>query len=362
MHRVYNFSAGPAMLPQEILEQARDELLDWRGTGMSVMEISHRGNDFINHVLKPAEDNLRTLMQVPPNYKVLFISAGASSQFSMAPLNLLGNKTTADYINTGIWSQKAIAEARRYCTVNIAASSETNGFTAIPSPDQWQLNPNAAYVHYTSNETIHGIEFNWIPEVGEIPLVSDMSSNILSQPLDVSRYGIIYAGAQKNIGPSGFTIAIVREDLLGIALPVTPTLYNYKTYADNDSLYNTPATYSVYLAGLVFEWLKRQGGLSEMAERNQRKATKLYNVIDKNKGFYRNTVDKNCRSRMNVVFHLPSDELTQLFLKETAAAGMTCLKGHKTLGGIRASIYNPMPEAGVTKLAEFMQDFVQRNG
>ena len=360
--RKYNFGAGPATLPQAVLEQVQNELLNWQGTGVSVMELGHRTTDFLDKVLNPAFDNLRKLMNVPENYKILFITGGASSQFSMVPLNLLNGKKQADYLYTGIWSQKAIAEASRYCEVNIALNAETNNFTNIPSPAQLQLKADAAYVHYTPNETVNGMEFHWIPDTGNVPLVADMSSNILSCPIDVTRFGAIYAGAQKNIGPAGLTIAIVREDLIGHAMTHTPTLYDYKTYADNDSLYNTPATFSIYMAGLVFKWLLEQGGLNVIAEINQRKADKLYRCIDSSNGFYRNKIDKNCRSRMNVVFNLPDDNLHQLFLKNSAAVGLLYLKGHKAVGGIRASIYNAMPEKGVDALIEFMNEFMEKNG
>lgn len=360
--RKYNFGAGPATLPQAVLEQVQNELLDWQNTGISVMELGHRTTDFLDKVLNPAINNLRELMNIPNNYKIFFITGGASTQFSMTPLNLLNEKKQADYLYTGIWSQKAIAEAKRYCDVNIALNAEPNGFTNIPSPAQLQLNSNAAYVHYTPNETINGLEFHWVPDTGPVPLVADMSSNILSRQVDITRYGVIYAGAQKNIGPAGLTIAIVREDLIGRALPFTPTLFNYKTYADNNSLYNTPATFGIYMAGLVFEWLLKQGGLNVIAEINQRKANKLYQCIDNSKGFYRNEIDKNCRSRMNVIFNLPDDNLQQLFLKDSAAAGLLYLKGHKAVGGIRASIYNAMSEKGVDALVEFMNEFMKKNG
>lgn len=362
MQRKYNFGAGPATLPQAVMEQVQNELLDWQGKGISVMELGHRTSEFNELILTPALNELKALMSIPDNYKILFITSGASAQFSMVPLNLLQNKTQADYLYTGIWSHKAMAEAKRYCQVNIALNAEANGFTAIPPSSEMTFSADAAYVHYTPNETINGSEFHWIPETNKVPLVADMSSNILSRSVDVSRYGIIYAGAQKNIGPAGLTIAIVRDDLIGKALPVTPTLYNYKTYADNNSLYNTPATFSIYMAGLVFKWLRSQGGVAAMAEINQRKANKLYQLIDASAGFYSNNIDKSCRSRMNVVFKLPNDNLQQLFLKESAAAGLLYLKGHKAVGGIRASIYNAMTEKGVDALVEFMKDFMKGNG
>lgn len=362
MQRKYNFGAGPATLPQEVLEQVQQELLDWQGTGVSVMELGHRTTDFSERVLFPAINELKELMAIPDNYKIVFITGGASSQFSMVPLNLLNNKTEADYLYTGIWSQKAIAEAKRYCHVHLALNAENNGFTDIPSPAQLKLNPQSAYVHYTPNETINGMEFHWVPDTDTVPLVADMSSNILSRPIDVKRYGVIYAGAQKNIGPAGLTVAIIREDLVGNAMPSTPTLYNYKTYVEHNSLYNTPATFAIYIAGLVFNWLRKQGGLKAIAEINQRKANKLYQLIDDSAGFYKNTINKNCRSRMNIIFNLPDENLQQLFLKETAATGLLYLKGHKAVGGIRASIYNAMPDKGVDALVEFMKEFMKRNG
>lgn len=362
MKRPYNFSSGPAMLPQAVMEQARNEFMDWRGSGMSVMEISHRSQDFVNYVLKSAEKNLRDLMKIPANYKILFITGGASTQFAMVPLNLLGNKKSADYFNTGIWSQKAIAEGRRYCHVNIVTNSESNGFTSISDPYQWKFNSDAAYVHYTPNETINGVEFPIIPETGNVPLVADMSSAILSQPVDVSRYGVIYAGAQKNIGPAGLAIVIVRDDLIDYAESFTPTLYNYNTYAAHDSLYNTPNTFAIYMADLVFTWLKQQGGLKTMGQINQRKARKLYDIIDASNGFYLNDIERSVRSRMNVVFYLPNDELHHLFLQQSTAVGLANLRGHKTVGGIRASIYNAMPEEGVDALVAFMQDFKEKMG
>ena len=360
MSRVYNFSAGPAMLPEVVLERAREEMLDWRGSGMSVMEMSHRGKEFMA-IAAQAETDLRELLAIPANYKVLFLQGGASSQFAMVPINLLRGRTQADYINTGQWSKKAIAEGKRFCAVNVAASSEAQKFTTIPERSGWSLNPDAAYVHYTPNETIGGVEFHEVPDVGDVPLVADMSSTMLSRPIDVSRFGVIYAGAQKNIGPAGLTVVIVREDLIGGAMENMPIMFDYKTHAENESMYNTPPTYSWYLAGLVFDWLKRNGGLEAMAEINRRKATRLYAAIDES-GFYRNPVDVACRSWMNVPFTLADESLDASFLAEAKAAGLQTLKGHRSVGGMRASIYNAMPEAGVDALIEFMADFARRKG
>ena len=360
MTRKYNFSAGPAALPIEVLDQARQELLDWRNSGMSVMEMSHRGKEFIS-IAQQAEADLRDLMSIPGHYKVLFLQGGASSQFAMVPLNLLGDKRTADYINTGQWSKKAIAEANKFCEVNVAASSEDTGFTNIPSWNRWRLNPQAAYVHYTPNETIGGVEFPFIPDTGNIPLVADMSSTILSRPIDVDKFGVIYAGAQKNIGPAGMTVVIVREDLLGKAGSDTPSMFNYQAHANAGSMYNTPPVFPWYMAGLVFQWLKRQGGLKVMSERNRLKAKKLYDAIDGSK-FYHNPVDYSCRSWMNVPFTLTDPQLDSMFLTESAEAGLLTLKGHRSVGGMRASIYNAMPEAGVNALINFMVDFERRRG
>jgi phosphoserine aminotransferase len=360
MERIYNFSAGPAALPEEVLEQARDEMLNWQGCGMSVMEMSHRGKEFMG-IAAQAESDLRELMRIPANYKVLFLQGGASSQFAMVPMNLLRGKKTVDIVNTGVWSQKAIEEAEKYCTVNVAASSEDAKFSYAPTQDKWRLSQDAAYVHYTPNETIGGVEFHWIPETGGVPLVADMSSNILSGPLDVSRFGLIYAGAQKNIGPAGLCIVIVREDLIGQTLPGTPTMFDYKIHADHDSMYNTPPTYSLYIAGLVFKWLKRLGGLAEMDKRNNAKAALLYDYLDSS-GFYRCPVAKDSRSRMNVPFTLRDAALDEVFLKQSKARGLAQLKGHRLLGGMRASIYNPMPLEGVQALVDFMREFEQQHG
>jgi len=360
MSRIYNFSAGPAMLPEEVLQQAREEMLDWQGSGMSVMEMSHRGKEFMS-IAAQAESDLRELLAIPANYKVMFLQGGASSQFAAVPLNLLRGKNSADYINTGMWSKKAIAEGKRYCEVNVAASSEDSKFTTIPAPAEWKLNADAAYVHYTPNETIGGVEFHWVPDTGDVPLVADMSSTILSRPIDVSKFAVIYAGAQKNIGPAGLTVVIVREDVMGAAREGTPTMFDYKTQAEAESMYNTPPTYAWYLAGLVFQYLKRNGGLTAMAEINKRKADKLYAAID-GSGFYRNPVDKDCRSWMNVPFTLANPDLDKTFIAEAGKLGLKTLSGHRSVGGMRASIYNAMPEAGVDALVEFMKDFAQRNG
>lgn len=360
MARVFNFSAGPAMLPQAVLEQARQEMLDWSGSGMSVMEMSHRGKEFVS-IAEQAEQDLRELMAIPANYKVLFLQGGASSQFAMVPMNLLRGKGTADYVNTGMWSKKAISEAKRFGKVNVAGTSEKSNFTTVPAQGEWRLDANAAYVHYTPNETIGGVEFPFIPETGDVPLVADMSSTILSRPVDVSRFGLIYAGAQKNIGPAGLTLVILREDLIGHAQTGTPAMFDYKTHADESSMYNTPPTYAWYIAGLVFKWLKNLGGLQGMAEINRRKATKLYDTIDAS-SFYANPVDKSCRSWMNVPFTLANPDLDKAFLAEASRQGLKTLAGHRSVGGMRASIYNAMPEEGVDTLVEFMRDFEKSNG
>ena len=357
MSRVFNFSAGPAMVPEEVLRQAREELEDWHGSGMSVMEMSHRGKEFMS-IAQQAEADLREIMAIPDDYRVLFLQGGASSQFAMVPINLLGDKRRADYVVTGSWSQKAVAEAKRFCQVNIAASSEDSGFTSVPQQAGWNLSDDAAYVHYTPNETIQGVEFGWIPEV-DVPLVADMSSTILSRPIDVSRFGVIYAGAQKNIGPAGLTVVIVREGLIGRAMSQMPAMFDYKIHADAGSMYNTPPTYAWYMAGLVFAWIKRRGGLQAMAEINRRKAEKLYAAIDAS-DFYSNPVDASCRSWMNVPFTLADPALDDAFLAQAKAAGLLTLKGHRSVGGMRASIYNAMPEEGVDALIDFMADFERR--
>ncbi|MDH5562073.1 MAG: 3-phosphoserine/phosphohydroxythreonine transaminase [Nitrospirota bacterium] len=358
MSRVYNFSAGPAMLPESVLKQAQGELSDWHGAGASIMEMSHRGKEFVS-VAAEAEQDVRELLGVPNNYKVLFLQGGASAQFATIPMNLLRGKTSADYILTGAWGKKAISEAKKYCTVNLAASSESGKFTSIPSFESWSLKKDAAYVHYTPNETIGGVEFHWVPDTGDVPLVADFSSTILSRPIDVSRFALIYAGAQKNIGPAGLTLVIVRDDLIGDVLPVTPSVYDYAQQAEADSMLNTPPTFGIYLAGLVFKWLKAQGGLAAMGTLNERKANKLYAAID-GSSFYRNPVEKASRSWMNVPFILAKPELDKEFLAGATAAGLTTLEGHRSVGGMRASIYNAMPEAGVDALVAYMADFETR--
>jgi phosphoserine aminotransferase len=360
MSRVFNFSAGPAMLPTEVMDTAGRESLDWQGSGMSVMEMSHRSHEFVT-IAQEAEANLRELLQIPENYRVLFLQGGATSQFAMVPLNLLKGRRRADYINTGYWSKRAIKEGERFCELNVAVSSEDSGFMTIPPTQRWQLDPDAAYVHYTPNETIGGVEFGWVPDTGDVPLVADASSTLLSRPLDVASHGVIYAGAQKNIGPAGLTVVILRDDLIGEAAPHTPGMFNYANHAKAESMYNTPPCFPWYMAGLVFKWLQRQGGLAAMAEINRRKAGKLYAAVDAS-GFYQNPVDPDCRSRMNVPFTIADASLDKTFLREAAAAGLHALSGHRSVGGMRASIYNAMPEAGVDALLEFMTEFERRNG
>ena len=359
MSQTYNFSAGPAALPSAVLRQIQDELLDYGNAKASVMEISHRGADFMALAQK-SEQDLRDLMRIPDNYKVLFLQGGASAQFSMVPINLLRGKTRADYAHTGHWSQKAITEASRYCDVNIVTNSTDNKFTDIEDFANWQLDSDAAYLHYTPNETIAGLEFDYVPEV-EVPLVADMSSTILSRPIDVSKFGVIYAGAQKNIGPAGIAVVIVREDLIGQVLPKQPILFDYATQANNDSMYNTPSTFPWYAAGRVFEWLKAQGGVEAMAKINQAKAQTLYQAID-GSDFYSNPVAPRYRSWMNVPFILADESLNARFLEQSFEAGLLALKGHKSVGGMRASIYNSMPMAGVQALVDFMTDFEQTHG
>ena len=360
MPRIFNFGAGPATLPEPVLRQAAEEMLDWHGNGMSVMEMSHRGKQFIG-IHAQAEADLRELLGVPKHYKVLFLQGGAAGQFAFIPMNLLRGKATAAYVNTGHWSGRAIAEAKRYCKVDIAASSEDAKFTYAPRQDKWRIDPNAAYVHYTSNETIGGVEFHWVPDTGDVPLVADASSHILSRPLDVSRFGLIYAGAQKNIGPAGMAIVIVRDDLVGHAAPTTPSIFDYKVQAETDSMHNTPPSYAIYLAGLVFQWLKQLGGLAKMEEINVAKAKLVYDYLDQTE-FYHSPVAKEDRSRMNIPFTLRNDKLDAEFLKQAQARGLAELKGHRSVGGMRASIYNAMPVEGVKSLVEFMRDFEKRNG
>jgi phosphoserine aminotransferase len=359
-HRVFNFSAGPAVLPIPVLEEAQRDLVSLPGVGMSVLEISHRSKTF-EGILAKAEQDLRALGGVPSNYKVLFLQGGASLQFSMVPLNLLTPGGTADYIVTGGWAQKAVKEAQRVATVNIAASTEKENFARSPRQDEIKLTPGAAYVHITTNNTLFGTEWIREPQVGDTPLVADTSSDMFSRPIDVARYGLIYAGAQKNLGPSGVTLVIIREDLLARSSKSLHTMLNYAVHAENGSMYNTPPCFGVYLMGLVVKWALAQGGLQEMAKRNERKAARLYAEIDRS-GFYRGTADKGSRSRMNITFRLPSEELENKFVKDSTAAGLDGLKGHRSVGGMRASIYNAFPEEGVDALVQFMQEFEKKNG
>lgn len=360
MARVYNFSAGPAALPEAVLAQAAAEMMEFGGTGQSVMEMSHRSKAFID-IHARAEADLRELLAIPKNYKVLFLQGGAAAQFALIPMNILGDRKSADYIYTGQWSKKAISEAKKFCKVNVAASSEDQNFSYAPKQAAWKLDPNAAYVHYTSNETIGGVEFQWTPDTGDVPLVADASSHILSRPMEVAKYGLIYAGAQKNIGPAGLTIVIVRDDLLGRAMPNTPEVFNYKVQAEADSMINTPPTYAVYIAGLVFQWLKKQGGVAAVEKLNIAKAKLIYDYLDQSE-FYHSPVMKDDRSRMNVPFRLKNEALDEGFLKDAKAAGMVELKGHRSVGGMRASIYNAMPMAGVEALVQFMRDFEKKQG
>ncbi|WP_333844071.1 3-phosphoserine/phosphohydroxythreonine transaminase [Pelomicrobium sp.] len=360
MGRVYNFSAGPAVLPEEVLVRARDELLDWCASGMSVMEMSHRGKEFVS-IARKAEADLRELMAIPAHYKVLFLQGGATAQFAAVPMNLLRGKRKADYVNTGHWAKRAMAEARKYCEVHVAASAEDRNFSYVPPQDRWSLSPDAAYVHITSNETIGGVEYHWIPDTGDVPLVADASSHILSRPIDVTRFGLIYAGAQKNIGPAGLTIVIVREDLIGSALPITPSIFDYKVQADNESMLNTPPTFAIYIAGLVFEWIKDKGGLAAMERINAEKARLLYDFLDAS-DFYATPVAKADRSRMNVPFTLRNPALDEEFLRQAKERGLVQLKGHRSVGGMRASIYNAMPIEGVQRLVEFMREFAHKHG
>jgi phosphoserine aminotransferase len=357
--RVFNFAAGPAVLPLEVLEQVRDELIDWRASGMSIMEVSHRSNAFLG-VAREAEADLRALLAIPADYKVLFLQGGASAQFAAIPMNLAASDSRLDYVNTGAWSKEAIGEAKRFGRVNIAADAAANHYSAVPPQSAWQLDPGAAYLHYTPNETIGGVEFGFVPQVA-VPLVADMSSTILSRPIEVSRFGLIYAGAQKNIGPSGLCVVIVREDLIGHARPGTPAVWDFKTVADEGSMLNTPPTFAWYCAGLVFKWLRKQGGLAAAGQRNQAKAELLYRTIDES-AFYRNPVEKTSRSWMNVPFTLARPELDQDFLTQAHAAGLTNLEGHRSVGGMRASLYNAMTIEGVVALTDFMREFARRHG
>jgi len=360
MNRIFNFSAGPAVLPVAVLEEAQRNLVALPGVGMSVLEISHRSKTF-EDILAKTEADLRALGNVPANYKVLFLQGGASMQFSMVPLNLLTAGTTADYLVTGGWSQKAVKEAQRVGTVNIAATTESENFARIPRQDEIKLTPGAAYVHMTTNNTLFGTEWSTEPVVGDAPLVADTSSDMFSRPIDVAKYGLIYAGAQKNLGPSGVTLVIIREDLLARSQKSLHTMFNYAVHAENGSMYNTPPCFGIYLMGLVMKWGLAQGGLDAIGATNQRKADKLYAEIDRS-GFYRGTADKASRSRMNITFRLPSEDLEKTFVKESTAAGLDGLKGHRSVGGMRASIYNAFPEEGVDALVAFMQEFEKKNG
>ena len=358
--RVFNFAAGPATLPLEVLQQAQAEMTDWKSSGMSVMEVSHRSKAFIA-VAQEAEADLRELLKVPANYKVLFLQGGATGMFSAIPMNLATAESTVDYVNTGAWSKKAIGEAKRFCkVVNIAADEAASNYSTVPAQAALKLSQNAAYFHYTPNETIGGVEFDYVPSVGNVPLVADFSSTILSRPIDVSKYGLIYAGAQKNIGPSGIVVVIVREDLIGKARPGTPAVWDFKAMADEGSMLNTPPTFGWYFAGLVFKWLKKQGGLEAMAERNRTKAAKLYDFIESS-GFYRSPVAKNARSWMNVPFTLAKPDLDKTFCEEAKKSGLVNLEGHRSVGGMRASIYNAMPPEGIDALIKYMKEFQARN-
>jgi phosphoserine aminotransferase len=354
--RVFNFAAGPATLPLEVLQQAQAEMTDWKSSGMSVMEVSHRSKAFIA-VAQEAEADLRELLNVPANYKVLFLQGGATGMFSAIPMNLATADSTVDYVNTGAWSKKAIGEARRFCkVVNVSADEAASNYSTVPAQGALKLSPNAAYFHYTPNETIGGVEFDYVPQTGNVPIVADFSSTILSRPIDVSRFGLIYAGAQKNIGPSGLVVVIVRDDLIGKARPGTPSVWDFKAMADEASMLNTPPTFGFYFAGLVFKWLKKQGGLKAMEERNRAKAHKLYDFIESS-GFYKSPVAKNARSWMNVPFTLAKPDLDKTFCDEAKKSGLVNLEGHRSVGGMRASIYNAMPPEGIDALIKFMKEF-----
>ena len=367
MTRVYNYSAGPAVLPNEVLQQAAEEMLDWHGSGMSVMEMSHRGSEFIS-IYEAAIRDFRELLGVPDNYKILFLQGGGIGENAIVPMNLVGRKpqsAVVDFIHTGSWTGKSLKEAQKYAKVNVAASSEASKFTMIPPRDTWKLSKDAAYVHICTNETIDGTEYHFVPDVSadtnNAPLVADMSSHILSRSVDVSKYGVIFGGAQKNIGPAGLTLVIVREDLLGHALPICPSAFDWKIVADNDSMYNTPPTYAIYIAGLVFQWLKRQGGVAAMEQRNIAKANLLYGYLDST-DFYSNRIAKECRSRMNVPFFLHDESLNAAFLEGAKERRLLQLKGHKSVGGMRASIYNAMPIEGVQALVDYLKEFEKKHG
>ena len=360
MTRVLNFSAGPAALPESVLRQAADEMLDWHSSGMSVMEMSHRGKEFIA-IHAECEALLRELLAIPTNYKVLFMQGGAIGENAIVPMNMLRGRTSADYVNTGEWSKKSMKEAGKYAAVNVVASSEGTRFDRVPKRETWRLDPNAAYVHICANETIGGVEYHFVPDVGDVPLIADVSSNIMSRPLDVSKFGLIYGGAQKNIGPAGLTIVVVRDDLLGGALPITPSAFNYAEQAASDSMLNTPPTYAIYIAGLVFNWIKARGGLVAMEAYNRKKAAVLYDFLDAT-AFYSSPIQREDRSLMNVPFKLKDDALDAAFLKGAEAQGMVQLKGHRAVGGMRASIYNAMPVEGVQALVAYMKEFERSHG
>ena len=360
MTTIYNFSAGPAVLPKEVLRQAASEMLDWQGSGMSVMEMSHRGPEFIS-IYRAAERDLRELLAVPDNYRILFMQGGGLSQNAVIPMNLVGRKgqpATVDFVHSGSWSSKSIKEAARYANVNVVASAEAGGFTAVPPQSEWQLTPDAAYLHLCTNETIDGVEIDFVPDV-DVPIVADMSSHILSRQVDVAKYGLIFGGAQKNIGPAGVTVVIVRDDLIGHALPICPSAFDFKNVADNESMYNTPPTYGIYIAGLVFRWLKEQGGIAAMERKNIEKARLLYAALDAD-DFYQNRVAPAYRSRMNVPFYLRDESKNEAFLAGAKARGLLQLKGHKSVGGMRASIYNAMPIEGVQALVDYLNEFAGR--
>ena len=357
MTRSYNFSAGPAILPEEVLLQAQKELLEWRD-GISILEDSHRTTIF-SELVEKLRDQFRELLNIPKNYQVLFMQSGGTAQFAAVPLNLLGDKTTADYIATGFWSERAIAEGKLYCDVNVVTTNADSHYTNIPDVSTWHLNPSAAYVHFVTNETIHGIEFPFVPKTGDVPLVADMSSNILSKVINVAEYDLIYAGAQKNIGPAGMSVVIIREDLIGYAREITPAILDYKRFAQ-EGFYNTPNTFAIYLAHLALAWLQKQGGVSAIEKINKRKAEMLYNAIDNSNGFYLNKVEVPFRSRMNVPFSITNQDLEKIFINDAKKEGLINLSGHKSAGGLRASIYNAMPEAGVRTLVDFMKFFAKR--
>jgi len=359
--QVYNFSAGPAVLPKEVLHRAAEEMLDWHGSGMSVMEMSHRGPEFIS-IAARAESDLRQLLAIGEDYAVLFLQGGAIGENAIVPMNLLGDRRTIDFVNTGEWSKKSIKEAKKYAQVNIAASAEDRNFSYVPPRETWKLSKDSAYVHICSNETIGGVEYHWTPDVGAVPLVADMSSHILSRPIDVSKYGVIYGGAQKNVGPAGLTLVIVRRSLLDRALPITPSAFHWKEQAEAESMLNTPPTYAIYIAGLVFEWLLAAGGLAAIEQKNIAKSRLLYEAIDGSGGFYTNPVAPQDRSRMNVPFKLSDESLDAAFLKGAQARGLLQLKGHRSVGGMRASIYNAMPIEGVQALVDWMREFARSHG